>query len=64
MRRGSATRFQVATHSNAHALSNSSRTTDEQISAIGRSGGMIGLNYANGFPRADGKWQSEMASTR
>lgn len=50
----------VATHSNAHALSNSSRNlTDEQISAIGRSGGMIGLNYANGFLRADGKWQSE-----
>ena len=50
----------VATHSNAHALCNSSRNlTDEQIGAIGKSGGMIGLNYANGFLRADGKWQSE-----
>ncbi len=50
----------VATHSNAHALCNSSRNlTDEQIKAIGKSGGMIGLNYANGFLRADGKWQSE-----
>ena len=50
----------VATHSNAHTLSNSSRNlTDEQIKAIGTSGGMIGLNFANGFLRADGKWQSE-----
>lgn len=50
----------VATHSNAHALSATSRNlTDEQIKAIGASGGMIGLNFANGFLRADGKWQSE-----
>ena len=50
----------VATHSNAHALSASSRNlTDEQIRAIGQSGGMIGLNFANGFLRADGRWQSE-----
>ena len=49
----------VATHSNAHALSNSSRNlTDRQIRAIGESGGMIGLNFANGFLRADGRWQS------
>lgn len=50
----------VATHSNAHALSKTSRNlTDDQIKAIGQSGGMIGLNYANGFLRADGRWQSE-----
>ena len=50
----------VATHSNAHALSASSRNlTDDQIRAIGQSGGMIGLNFANGFLRADGQWQSE-----
>ena len=50
----------VATHSNAHALCASSRNlTDEQIRIIGRSGGMIGLNFANGFLRADGRWQSE-----
>lgn len=49
----------VATHSNAHALSASSRNlTDAQIKAIGQSGGMIGLNFANGFLRADGRWQS------
>lgn len=50
----------VATHSNAHALSRSSRNlTDDQIRLIGQSGGMIGLNFANGFLRADGLWQSE-----
>lgn len=50
----------VATHSNAHALSPTSRNlTDDQIRAIGQSGGMIGLNFANGFLRADGKWLSE-----
>jgi membrane dipeptidase len=50
----------VATHSNAHSLSASSRNlTDDQIRIIGKSGGMIGLNFANGFLRADGRWQSE-----
>jgi len=50
----------VATHSNAHAISASSRNlTDDQIRAIGSSGGMIGLNFANSFLRADGKWASE-----
>lgn len=50
----------VATHSNAHALSASSRNlTDDQLRLIGQSGGMVGLNFANGFLRADGRWQSE-----
>ena len=50
----------VATHSNAHALSASSRNlTDDQLRAIGESKGMVGLNFANGFLRADGKWMSE-----
>lgn len=50
----------AATHSNAHALSASSRNlTDDQIRAIGQSGGMVGLNFANGFLRADGRWSSE-----
>jgi membrane dipeptidase len=50
----------VATHSNAHALSASSRNlTDDQIRAIGQSGGMIGLNFAYGFLRKDGHWSSE-----
>uniref|UniRef100_UPI00378335EA dipeptidase n=1 Tax=Aestuariivirga sp. TaxID=2650926 RepID=UPI00378335EA len=40
--------------------SQSSRNlTDEQIRIIARSGGMVGLNFANGFLRADGRWQSE-----
>ncbi|MFN0193125.1 MAG: dipeptidase [Aestuariivirga sp.] len=50
----------VATHSNAHALCASSRNlTGDQIKAIGESGGLIGLNFANGFLRADGRWASE-----
>jgi membrane dipeptidase len=50
----------VATHSNAHALSASSRNlTDDQLRIIGKSGGMVGLNFANGFLRADGRWGSE-----
>jgi membrane dipeptidase len=50
----------VATHSNAHALSPSSRNLDdEQIKAIGQSGGMIGLNFATGFLRGDGMWNTQ-----
>jgi membrane dipeptidase len=50
----------VATHSNAHVLCPSSRNlTDRQIEAIGKSGGMIGLNFANGFLRADGRWRND-----
>jgi membrane dipeptidase len=49
----------VATHSNAHALSASSRNlANEQLLAIGESRGMVGLNYATGFLRADGRWDS------
>jgi membrane dipeptidase len=50
----------VATHSNAHALCASSRNlTDAQLKAIGESGGMVGLNYATGFLRADGRWSTD-----
>lgn len=50
----------VATHSNAYSLSASSRNlTDDQIRIIGKTGGMIGLNFANGFLRSDGRWASE-----
>lgn len=49
----------VATHSNAHELSASSRNlTNEQLLAIRESGGMVGLNYATGFLRGDGRWDS------
>lgn len=50
----------VATHSNAHVLCPSSRNlSDDQIKAIAASGGMIGLNFANGFLRADGSWRND-----
>ncbi len=45
----------VATHSNAHWLCASSRNlTDEQLDAIGASGGVVGINFATAFLRADG----------
>jgi membrane dipeptidase len=45
----------VATHSNAHALCPSSRNlTDRQLAAIGRSGGVVGVNFAVAFLAADG----------
>jgi membrane dipeptidase len=45
----------VATHSNAHALSPSSRNlTDPQLDAIRESGGVVGVNFAVGFLREDG----------
>jgi membrane dipeptidase len=45
----------VATHSNAHALSPSTRNlTDKQLDAIKESDGMVGLNFHVGFLRADG----------
>jgi membrane dipeptidase len=46
----------VATHSNAHALCASTRNlTDRQLDAIKESDGMVGLNFAVGFLREDGK---------
>ena len=45
----------VATHSNAHALSPSSRNlTDAQLDAIRDSDGVVGVNFAVGFLREDG----------
>ena len=44
----------VATHSNAHALSAHSRNlTDRQLAAIGKSGGLVGVNFAVSFLRPD-----------
>ncbi|MGF1660436.1 MAG: dipeptidase [Rubrimonas sp.] len=46
----------VATHSNVWELSNSSRNlADWQLAAIAESRGVVGLNYAVGFLRADGR---------
>ena len=51
----------VATHSNAHAVTPSSRNlTDRQLAAIRESGGMVGLNYATSFLRRDGRQSAEM----
>ncbi|MEE9313021.1 MAG: dipeptidase [Rhizobiaceae bacterium] len=46
----------VATHSNAHAICDSSRNlTDKQLSAIAESDGMVGVNFAVNFLREDGQ---------
>jgi len=45
----------VATHSGAHALCPSPRNlTDDQLGAIGDSGGIVGVNFARAFLRKDG----------
>ena len=45
----------VATHSNAHAITPSSRNlTDRQLAMIHESGGLVGLNFATVFLRPDG----------
>lgn len=46
----------VATHSNVHAICPHSRNlTDKQLGAIRESRGMVGLNFATSFLRADGR---------
>lgn len=46
----------VATHSNVHRLCRSARNlTDWQLGAIRETGGMVGLNFATGFLREDGR---------
>ncbi|MGC4077458.1 MAG: dipeptidase [Rubrivivax sp.] len=50
----------VATHSNVHALTASPRNlTAEQLRAIRDSDGMVGLNFATGFLRADGQMRAD-----
>ncbi|NUB43031.1 membrane dipeptidase [Fertoebacter nigrum] len=51
----------VATHSNAHAITPSSRNlTDRQLAMIRDSGGMVGLNFATVFLREDGRRAPEI----
>ncbi|WP_096786571.1 dipeptidase [Rhodobacter sp. CZR27] len=51
----------VATHSNAHAVTASTRNlTDRQLDAIRESRGMVGLNFATSFLREDGRQSPEM----
>ncbi|MCB2115262.1 MAG: dipeptidase [Rhodobacteraceae bacterium] len=46
----------VATHSNAHAVTPSTRNlTDRQLSMIAERDGMVGLNFATVFLNADGR---------
>lgn len=46
----------VATHSNVHALTPTARNlTTRQLDAIRERGGMVGLNFATSFLRADGR---------
>ncbi len=46
----------VATHSNAHAVTPSSRNlTDRQLAMIAETGGLVGLNFAAGFLSPDGR---------
>jgi membrane dipeptidase len=46
----------VATHSNAHAVTPSTRNlTDRQLAMIRDSGGLVGLNFATVFLRPDGR---------
>ncbi len=50
----------VATHSNVHAICASTRNlVDWQLAAIRESGGVVGLNYATGFLRPDGKFNTD-----
>jgi membrane dipeptidase len=45
----------VASHSNAHALCPSPRNlTDDQLRAVGDSGGVVGINFCVAFVREDG----------
>ncbi|MDG1117897.1 MAG: dipeptidase [Flavimaricola sp.] len=46
----------IATHSNAHAVTPSTRNlTDRQLAIIRESNGMVGLNFATVFLRSDGR---------
>ena len=51
----------VATHSNAHRVTPSSRNlTDWQLDAIRDTGGLVGLNFATVFLRPDGRRSPDM----
>lgn len=51
----------VATHSNAHAVTPSTRNlTDRQLEMIRESDGMVGLNFATVFLREDGRLNPEI----
>jgi len=50
----------VATHSNAHVVSQQARNlTDKQLTAIKESEGIVGVNFVTAFLRPDGKMSAE-----
>ncbi|MFN2323628.1 MAG: dipeptidase [Trueperaceae bacterium] len=50
----------VASHSNAHVLSASPRNlTDDQLAALAERDGLVGLNFAVGFLREDGRGDAD-----
>ena len=50
----------VATHSNVHAICTVSRNlTNEQLDAVARSKGVVGLNFATAFLREDGRMDAD-----
>lgn len=54
----------VATHSCAWELAHSARNlTDKQLEAVGKSGGVVGINFHKGFLRADGDWARKTSVT-
>ncbi len=54
----------VASHSGAHALCPSPRNlTDDQLRAVAESGGIVGVNFARAFLRADGRGGVETSLT-
>jgi len=50
----------VATHSNAHAICPHARNlTDDQLRTIAATNGVVGLNFATAFLRADGQMRAD-----
>lgn len=51
----------VASHSNVHALCPTARNlTDKQLAAIAERGGLVGVNFATAFLRADGRMLADV----
>jgi len=52
----------VATHSNAHVVSQQARNlTDKQLAAIKESEGIVGINFVTAFLRPDGKMEADIS---